>query len=332
MELPRYVQIEPVGQCNLACQMCPVWLREDGPDDGRPAMMAYETFTRLVDQFTALEHLHLQGLGEPLMHPRLFDMVAYAADRGVRVTTNTNLSLLSPRRAQECFTSGLSALHVSIDGATADTYQRIRRGARFARLLRNLEWLAEARQRHLHVPFELRMIVVLMRQNLHELPPLVQQARQWGFDSVFVQQLCHDFTEESLPPVYRPMRQFVDGQSLADENPRTIARMFDAARQVAAECGIQLRLPRVRPRPHPPGTPGRRRCGWPWDGMYISYQGLAMPCCMIATPDRANFGSTLNRPVGAVWNSTQYAEFRRRLASDQPPDVCRACSVYAGTF
>ncbi len=81
MELPHFIQIEPVGQCNLRCQMCPVRLRHDGPAHG-VAFMAYEVFTRLIDQFHRATELHLQGLGEPMMHPRLFDMIEYAVGRG----------------------------------------------------------------------------------------------------------------------------------------------------------------------------------------------------------------------------------------------------------
>src|SRR5215213_6142386 len=112
--LPSFVQIEPVGQCNLRCQMCPIQFRQDGPPHGPPAFMPFETFTRLVDDFGDIEELQLQGLGEPMMHPRFFDMVRYAAQRGIQVSTNSNLTLLSERRAELCVTSGLAALHVSI--------------------------------------------------------------------------------------------------------------------------------------------------------------------------------------------------------------------------
>src|SRR5918911_4572993 len=99
--LPSYVQIEPVGQCNLRCQMCSIQFRQDGPPHGPPAFMDFDTFTSIVDEFTDLEELQLQGLGEPMMHPRFFDMVAYAASRGVkRVSTNSNMTLLNPERAE----------------------------------------------------------------------------------------------------------------------------------------------------------------------------------------------------------------------------------------
>ncbi len=117
--LPAFLQVEPVGQCNLRCQMCPVQFRADGPPHGPPAFMAFETFTRLLDQFPALQEVQLQGLGEPLMHPRFFDMVAHARGRGLRVGTNTNLTLLTPPRAERCVTSGLTDLSASLDGAMA---------------------------------------------------------------------------------------------------------------------------------------------------------------------------------------------------------------------
>ena len=101
---------------------------------------------------------------------------------------------------------------------------------------------------------------------------------------------------------------------------------------VAQELGVELRLPRTRPRLHPPGTPGPKRCNWPWTGAYISYQGYAMPCCMVATPDRVHFGSVAERGVEATWNGDAYQAFRRQLGSDEPPDVCRSCAVYSGTF
>jgi MoaA/NifB/PqqE/SkfB family radical SAM enzyme len=332
MELPGYVQIEPVGQCNLRCQMCAIQFRRDGPPYGPPAFMPFETFTRLVDQFPDLRELHLQGLGEPMMHPRFFEMVAYAAGKGVRVSTNSNLTLLNARRAELCVASGLETLHVSLDGATAATYERIRLRAHFDRVLAHLELLLAARARHGSERPYLRLVMVIMRQNLHELPELVRLAHRFQMGAVFVQHLCHDFGEASLPERYRPMRDFVSEQTLLGEEPERVERYFAEARTVAAELGVELRLPRTRSRPHAPGTPGRARCDWPWRGAYLSYQGEAMPCCMVSTPDRASFGAMAAHGVEAVWNGAEARAFRERLDSDDPPDICRSCAVYNGTF
>ncbi len=332
MQLPTYVQIEPVGQCNLRCQMCAIQFRQDGPPYGPPAFMPFETFTRLLDQFAGLRELHLQGLGEPMMHPRFFEMVEYAAAKGVRVTTNSNLTLLNERRAERCVTSGLDCLHISLDGATSATYERIRKRAHFERVVANIERLLAARERLGSATPRLHLVMVIMRQNLHELPDLVRLAHRWSVEEVFVQHLCHDFGEASLPVQYRPMREFVQEQTLLEEDTARIARYFDEARQLARSLAIRLRLPRPRPRPYAPGTPGRERCNWPWSGAYISYQGYAMPCCMVSTPDRIHFGNMAEQGVTTIWNSVPFQTFRNLLASGEPPEICRSCALYAGTF
>ena len=170
VELPSYLQIEPVGQCNLRCQMCPIQFRRDGPPYGPVAFMPLEHFVRVLEQFPGLRELHLQGMGEPMMHPRLFDMIEYAATKGICVSTNTNLTLLSRRRAERCVTSGLARLHVSLDGATAETYEKIRIRARFQRVIGNLELLLETRRRLKSDRPHLHLVMVIMRQNLQELP------------------------------------------------------------------------------------------------------------------------------------------------------------------
>ena len=316
--LPSFVQIEPVGQCNLACRMCPVVLREEKA----PAFMPFETFTRLVDQFEDLRELHLQGLGEPFLHPRFFEMVAYAAARGVEVSTNTNLTALSPRRAEACVKSGLARLHASLDAADPAAYEYIRVGSRFDRVLRNLDLLVDAKRRCAALYPEIRMVAVLMRRTLEELPALVRFAHEHGITALSVQHLAHDFTESTLPAKYAPMREFVDAETLAGHDVQAV---FAEARRVAAARGVELRLPRM-------ADAKKRGCDWPWRGSYIAYSGEAMPCCMVATPDRVNFGNMARDGVGRVWDNPAYNAFREKLASEIPPEICSGCAVYRGVF
>lgn len=332
METPRFVQMEPVGQCNLRCEMCPIQFRKDGPPWGPPALMRFDVFERLLDQFPGLTELHLQGLGEPMMHPRFFEMIETAVKRGVKVSVNSNCTLLGGDRAERLVSSGLHTLHVSIDGATRETYERIREGARFWRVLRGVRRVTDARARLGTPGPDLRLVMVLMRQNLVELSGIVRLAARLGIRKVFAQHLAHDFAEKSLPSHYRPMRLYVDRETLLNAEPDLIAEHFERARATASREGVDLRLPGLRMIEHAAGTPGRDRCDWPWRGAYLSYQGLAMPCCMVATPDRMNFGSMAERGVEAVWNSPEYEKFRDALGSETPPEVCRTCSIYRGTF
>jgi radical SAM protein with 4Fe4S-binding SPASM domain len=328
--LPRFVQIEPVGQCNLRCRMCAIQFRRDGPPHGPPAFIDEALFRRLIEQFGPIEELQLQGLGEPMMHPRFFEMVRFAAARGIKVSTNSNLTMLTSERARHCVTSGLSAIHVSIDGASRQTYEYIRPGASLPKVLRNLRRLMEARRFLDSQTPHVRIVMVLMRRNLDELADIVALAAQHEVREVFVQRLCHDFTEATLPAHYAPMRAFIESETIDQEDPLRVDAAFTAAADMAVRTGVQLRLP-LAGRAHAPPA-GRPRCSWPWHGAYVSYKGEAMPCCMVSTPDRAQLGSMADQDVVQVWRNDAYQSFRAALNSDEPPAICRGCAVYRGEF
>src|SRR5690606_28589369 len=129
--LPRFAQIEPIGRCNLACRMCTVNERVDAVGE-----MSLEAFRSLLDQMPGLRALHLPGLGERVLHPAFFEMVELAAARGIRESANTNLTLLTAARARRCVSGGLASLSVSIDAATREVYEAIRRKASFDKVVR----------------------------------------------------------------------------------------------------------------------------------------------------------------------------------------------------
>ncbi len=142
--LPAHLQLEVTSSCNLACAMCLVSYR---PRIGKAAgALSPELFRRVVDGTPGLTRLTLQGLGEPLLQPHLLEMVEYARARDIEVGFNSNGMLLTRHRAQRLVALGLDWLHVSLDGASAATYEGIRSGADFERVARNLQGLLEAKR------------------------------------------------------------------------------------------------------------------------------------------------------------------------------------------
>src|SRR5690606_2201860 len=141
--------------------------------------------------------------------------------------TNSNLTLLGAQRAQRCVSSGLAELHVSLDGATAKTYEAIRTRARYGRVVGNLEQLIDTRRALDSALPKIAIVFVVMRRNLDELPELVRQAAGWGVEEVFVQHLCHDFAESTLPARYAPMRDFVQRETLAGAEGSAVGERFE---------------------------------------------------------------------------------------------------------
>ena len=332
MQLPEYLQIEPVGQCNLKCRMCPVTFRQEGTPYGPPAFMEFQEFCEIIGEAAGVKELHLQGLGEPMMHPRFFDMVTYAVSKNLYVTTNTNATLITEQRATRCLSSGLHEIHISLDGATAETYECIRVGSHFDRVIRNLRRLIQVKHEVKTDLPRIQVVMVLMRRNMHELEGMVDLVSSLGISDLFVQHLCHDFGESTLPEKYISMRDFVANETLLSVDESLIEQIFKEARTLASLRGVRLRLPQVRPKKYPPGTPPQTRCDWPWRGTYITYSGQVMPCCMVSTPDRIHLGSVRGTGFKEIWNSPAYRDFRKRFASDNPPEICKTCSVYQGIF
>lgn len=311
-----------------------MWTVNDRGDE--VAELPFERFVELIDQMPGLQELHLQGLGEPMLHPRFFDMVELAAARGIRVSANTNLTLLTEARARRCVTSGLAALSVSLDGASAGVYESIRLKASFAKVLCNLDRLVAAR-RQAGSALHIRGVMVLMRHNLAELPALIELLHRHGVPELLVQRLSSDLTQPDLPRRYIPIRDYVAHAELSDADLPQAAQVFEQSRALARRLGLKLCLPKLQPATaasergasigsmaspaaappaatasaaapavaasgsSPASSSTRRagpRCTWPWDQLYLTAAGELLPCCMVVTADRASFGKVFAQAAG----------------------------------
>jgi radical SAM protein with 4Fe4S-binding SPASM domain len=174
-------------------------------------------------------------------------------------------------------------------------------------------------------------VFVAMRRNVHELPALVRLVADCGVGRLWVQNLSHEFTDTGDDATYAAIRAFTASEALWHGGAPLAHRYFAEAADTARAVGVDLRLPVLddRPRPRAPGTPG---CDWPWRSAYVRHDGKVQPCCMLMGEERAILGDLAHAPFEAVWNGPAYADFRARLVSDDPPDVCRGCAMYRGVF
>jgi radical SAM protein with 4Fe4S-binding SPASM domain len=327
--LPREIQVEVTGACNLRCRMCLVSYR---PALGRTSgSMDLETFTRLVDSLPELEQVTMQGLGEPLLAPDFFAMLEYLAERGVRMGFNTNGTLLTRERAERLVELGVDWLHVSLDGATAATYEGIRGRSDFALVCRNVAGLIEVMRERGAAKPDLELVFVAMQRNVGELPALVRLAAELGVPAIWVQNLSHSFSDTDPAGSYAEIRAYAAAEALWAEPGGEAERAFAAARRTAEELGVRLRLPRLAEPPlrRRAGTAG---CAWPFRSSYVTHDGKVQPCCAVMGADRAVLGDARADGFATVWGSEEYESFRARLLTDEPPDVCAGCSMYRHVF
>lgn len=129
-EFPSQVIIDITEVCNLACGHCP-----------HPKFKESEHYAaRYLDRWLnekavaevaawGSEYIRYCAEGEPLIHPECHEMIQHAVENsGTFVTLTTNGTILNKRRMRQLLDSGLHMIDVSIDAATAGTYEKVRGG------------------------------------------------------------------------------------------------------------------------------------------------------------------------------------------------------------
>ena len=134
------VIIEPTNACNLKCSHC---TPQNDPNLNR-GMMSFELYRHLLEGMPDLAAVVLTWNGEPMAHPRIFDMIRLARQRGIHVCMFTNGTLLDARRRMQLIQAGLSELVVSMEGVGAD-YEAIR-GTAYESVRKNLESMLKLRK------------------------------------------------------------------------------------------------------------------------------------------------------------------------------------------
>ncbi len=116
------IYIEPTNRCNLNCLICirNSWNEPNGDMD----WSVYQKLIADLKAFPEAKTIAFAGLGEPLLHPKLPEMIRLAHEQGLRTEVTSNAMLLTPAMALQLIDSGLDQLSVSIDGASSDTYEK----------------------------------------------------------------------------------------------------------------------------------------------------------------------------------------------------------------
>lgn len=132
LKIPFVVQIFPIYACNFKCEYCfhAVPKNERGFVSDWP-VMKMDLYKKCVDELALfddqLKVLRFVGMGEPLLHKNIAEMIAYAELRNVALRTEllTNGSLLTKKMSEDLIAAGLSRMVISLQGLSAEKYRSI---------------------------------------------------------------------------------------------------------------------------------------------------------------------------------------------------------------
>jgi len=128
-----------------------------------------ELFKLILDQCVPYS-IKLNWRGEPMLNKGLVYMIKYAKKKGVHeVSFNTNGLLLTQENITQLANSGLDWLIISVDGATKATYEKIRIGGSFEKLVKNI-MMADMIFSQVKNSPKIRLQICKQPLNAHEIP------------------------------------------------------------------------------------------------------------------------------------------------------------------
>ena len=267
--------------------------------------------------------VQLSGHGETLLHPDFMEMLEETIGAGCKVTFQTNGTLLSPRIVERIVDLGVEGIVISLDGATPEVFDQIRRRARLDKILANIRQLNEEKKRRSTDRPRLGIEFVAMRRNIHELPGVVRLAGQLGAVHVQVAELIEfNLTRgESLSGSPAILPWVVKAEEEARRwsiplilPPRIPGRNLAETREALVQLGTAGE-----------GYPElRKTCREPWEKISVQFNGVVQPCCMITD----SHGNLLHESFEAIWSGPKYQRLRDSLMSDHPLPVCEKCLFY----
>jgi len=164
-ERPFIAIWEVTQACDLACVHC----RAAAQPERHPLELSTEEGKGLIDQIAALQvPVFVLTGGDPIKRPDLFELIAHACSKGVRVSlTPSATPLLTREIVVRLKEAGLARLAVSMDGASAETHDAFRGlSGSFARTLGAVRWANE-------IGLPVQINTTFSRRNIGEIDTIV---------------------------------------------------------------------------------------------------------------------------------------------------------------
>lgn len=296
---PQRLVLELTNACNLRCIMC-------GRDEAEfaPTVFKLDYLKKLEYLLNIVEEVTLFGWGEPTMHPQFIDILKYLNNFPVRKYFVTNGMRLNKIK-DALFDYKVDIMAISLDGAKAETNDRIRFGGNFDFIVKNIkEIVNQKRERNLDYPY-MNFVMTLMDSNIEELPNLVELAYEIGMEEVKGVYLTV-FTKNLL------------NETLYNKRDK-VAYIYMQTEELAKKLGIKLKLPYLQGEDIA-GDKYHKDCFVAYRDFFLASDGFVRPCQSTAVKflkfeDYDNFED--------MWNGHEFQEFRKNV--NDKNSMCEEC-------
>lgn len=302
----KKLYIEPTARCNLRCKMCfrNSWKNEIIGD------MRPETFRKAMTTMPdSVETVFFGGMGEPLAHPDIVEMVRTASSLGKRVELLSNGTLLDARRTAELLDAGLDMLWLSIDALDDGRYAQIRRNSQLALVKEHIVEFNRQRAR-LDRTVRLGVAFVVMKSNAHELALLPYFSTYYKVNEVNISNVIPTDEHTASEVLYNNVVDWGLGDPAPMESsPRIHLPLMDWQDPAAQEglrsllstsmCSVYLSGQRVSRAARTAASSTR---AWP-SSSSTAMSAPACPCCAMPPFTGARSSARPAATFSAIWRN-----------------------------
>lgn len=309
---PKQLEVEVTTACNLKCTICEhtYWTE-------KPRHMTFEQFKRVVDQFPGLKWVGMTGIGSGFLNPDYMKMLRFLKEeRRCFVEFFDHFFLLGEEISRDLVQMGINKIWVSLESASRDSYNSIRVGSDFDRVLENLRAMMRVK-REMKSPIpELWFHFIINRHNIGEMEDYVD----------LVAELAQQEKGLSAPIIYWT-------RLLAFDEVEDLVAVPSRDRMVAIEkkCRAKGIFPILNE---------NVACDKPmslctkWNEPFVLVTGHLQPCCALnEANDRPYqeehaFLNVLENDFRRWWRSPQKSEFLANLKQGVVNPVCKNCHIF----
>lgn len=300
---PQCIEVETSTACMLKCKMCEhtYW---DEPD----VMMSLERFKYIVDQFPKLRWIGMTGIGESFLNPDFLDMLRYVRSKGTAIELFDNFFLIDENTADTLIDIHINRFYISLDAATKETYEKIRVGSNWERVIKNLRYYIKHKNKD--TTFDFHFIV--NKLNIHEMCHYVGLVKELSPNSViWFTRVLHNYPE--IEDIYCEISQ---------------AEILDVE-EVAKKLNMKIRwgadVPKIKP--------DIKNC-LAWLMPFIFVTGHVIPCCACNEANKReiqkknSIGNLFETPFKELWRGKRYQNLKNCIRNNKRPSYCTSCSVF----
>lgn len=308
---PVVVSVDLTRKCSTDCVMCWYWsplLKERPSAEWACQQIGYDTFMKLLEDFKKLnvKRLIFGGQGDPLLHPRLMDIVEATKKAGIGTAVITGGNYFNAEKLKKLVELGTDHIDVSVQAATPETYKRVHptlAEGTFERIKGSLLLLAELKKKAGLEHPTVSIIDAVCSANYRDTVKMVEFAHEVGAQSV-------GYKRVDVIPETRSML-------LNEAQVKELRELLEKAEERAAVLGIATSagpygkyiIPGLTSGDYTADYYSHIPCYVGWLSSRILSDGGVIPCCGCYAPPLGNIN---HNTFAEIWNSEKYREFREK--------------------